>query len=163
MPYCKVRECRFADTHTTKAHVCGVCKNSGHGEIECFYPGRKTYLAQFHAEQLPLDMHCTISDCTTKEYHTIEAHHCDACKLRVKHSYAECPNAQQQYHQQQQISTNIMYNVQCPLCRADNTLSNPKKILGLSDQCCICMSNNVEILMPTCYHCCVCLDCLKRM
>jgi len=157
MSYCKVTQCRFSNTHTTKAHVCGVCKTSGHGEIECYHHGRRVYLLQFHNETLPNDMHCTIADCTSKEFHTVEAHHCPSCHLRIKHTSAEC-------HQlSQNTINNVTYYIKCPVCREENIVTNPKKILGLSDSCCICMTNNVEILMPSCYHVCVCLDCLKQL
>jgi len=160
MSYCKVTQCRFAHSHCTRDHVCGTCLAKGHGEIECHHPGRRAFLLQFHNETLPPGKHCTVSDCISKEYHSADAHHCSICKIRTQHASAECPQAQQQI---QNTNTNIMYHVSCPICRSDNTITNPKKILGLSDQCCICMSNNVEILFPNCYHVCVCLDCLKNL
>ena len=55
------------------------------------------------------------------------------------------------------------YNIKCPICRTDNTIIDPKRILGLTDKCSICIHNNVEILFTSCYHCCVCLDCLVKM
>ena len=36
--YCKVSNCRFANTHVTQGHQCGTCKNYGHGVIECDKP-----------------------------------------------------------------------------------------------------------------------------
>ena len=35
MNYCKVRNCRFPNSHVTKMHLCGKCKSYGHGNIEC--------------------------------------------------------------------------------------------------------------------------------
>ena len=33
--FCFVEGCRYNHTHTTSGHLCGTCKNYGHGKIEC--------------------------------------------------------------------------------------------------------------------------------
>lgn len=151
MPHCKVAYCRFNNTHVTIGHKCGPCGAYGHGEIECLYPSRMNILQPFYADRMPLDEQCTVSDCLFKEHHSTAAHHCPICKKRESHTEIDCPLKQ------------ITYNVQCPICRAHNTLHNPKQIYGLTDKCSICIERNVEILLPSCYHCCICMECLKRL
>ena len=35
MSYCKVKNCRYPDTHVTIGHKCGKCGGFGHGQMEC--------------------------------------------------------------------------------------------------------------------------------
>lgn len=150
MTYCKVKECRFRDTHTTKDHTCGKCYIKGHGLLECANPFMRCYLRKYYNDTIEQDKQCTIEDCKNKEYHTIDAHVCPLCNIRTDHTENNCANK--------------CYNVKCPICRIDNTVFKiSKKILGLTDKCCICMENNVTILFPSCYHCCICYDCLLKM
>lgn len=54
--------------------------------------------------------------------------------------------------------------VTCPLCRQMNTISKKQKpIVGLSDKCCICWENSVQVFFPVCGHVCVCSSCLDVM
>ncbi len=148
---CKVSYCRFSNTHVTKGHRCGVCGKYGHGEIEC-----KNHFAiynlqeKYHSDVLPEDRMCTVLDCNDKAYHTVEAHHCSNCGKRELHTKDNCPYLKN-------------YKAQCPLCRTENIITEPKKILGLSDKCSICLDNDVHILFPNCSHCCVCSDCFHKM
>jgi hypothetical protein len=149
MSYCKVSYCRFSNTHVTKGHKCGPCGQYGHGEIECTSPYYKSLLQQYNNDILPNNIQCTISDCLFKEYHTIEAHHCPQCNKREPHTIVNCSQKD--------------FNIKCPICRTENTIKDPKKILGLSDKCSICLDNNVEIVFPSCNHCCICMECLKKL
>ncbi len=153
--YCKVAYCRYSSTHVTKGHCCGRCGKFGHGEVECFYPHKIEALKEIN-DVLPNNKICSIADCNNKFLHTIEGHHCPICRKRAQHSIINCP-------QNQSSVDDTLYNIKCPMCRTDNTLINPKKIFGLTDKCAICLDNNVEILMPTCYHCCLCLECVKKL
>lgn len=83
-------------------------------------------------------------------YHTIDAHNCDICYKRAKHSLFECPNR--------------IKKIQCPICRTENSITNnQKKIYGLTDKCSICLDNSVEILFEKCSHCCVCNECFIKL
>ena len=79
MTYCRVRNCRFPYSHTTHDHKCGICRRTGHGQIECNNPGMKETLTQYFSEILPSDKWCSI--CHSK-HHTTEAHHCETCGQR---------------------------------------------------------------------------------
>ena len=35
MEYCKVKYCRYPDTHLTIGHKCEKCQTFGHGQFEC--------------------------------------------------------------------------------------------------------------------------------
>jgi hypothetical protein len=175
--YCKVAECRYSSTHVTKGHRCGTCGNYGHGEIECYNNYKKEELKRHYNHIIPEHMQCTISDCRYKELHTIDAHHCPNCKQRVQHTQASChttysPNAQYNNNVTSYLSSiyNTNYNsvqntykVQCPLCRVNNNFTNPTKLFGISNECSICLINNVEILFPQCNHVPVCMKCLESL
>jgi hypothetical protein len=150
--FCKVTACRFAWTHVTKGHRCGVCGNYGHGELECFNERDKLKLEIYCDDRLPNNKICTVADCTFRDLHTVDAHHCPVCKKREPHTIENCPRN----------TSSVVYYMKCPVCRVDNTVINPKKIFGLKDECCICYDNAVEILFPSCYHCCICLECLHK-
>lgn len=182
MPYCKVAECRFNYSHVTSGHLCGRCASYGHGELECIYPSRKTRLQSFLDDTLPNNMRCMVADCQYSHLHTTDAHHCPTCKRRQPHAVTNCPmnisNSIEMNGNTVASNINLVTNanvtsvqtdkcvthVKCPICRADNYGVSMKKIMGLTvtDKCCICLENNVEILLPNCYHCCMCLECLKE-
>jgi hypothetical protein len=148
--YCKVSYCRFSWSHVTKGHVCGVCNNYGHGELECNSPEQTNMLMRcYHNDTLPEPKQCTISDCEYKEYHTTSAHHCKKCNQRAAHTLANCGD--------------IEKTVKCPMCRADNVIKTPTKIFGLTDQCVICCDKNVEVLFLQCNHCCICSECFQKL
>lgn len=149
MSYCKVNECRYRLTHVTKGHKCGRCGMFGHGLLECLSWEQKENLKQYHNEVLEIEKRCTVDKCDSKLYHTKEAHTCYLCNMRDAHSIDTCSRR--------------VFNVKCPICREDNIITNSKRIFGLTDKCCVCIENNVEILFPTCYHCCICIQCLRKM
>jgi hypothetical protein len=171
--YCKVRWCRFASTHVTKGHKCGKCGIYGHGDSECYYDHLKRNLLRFHNETLPDDLHCIVEDCNNKQYHTTDAHHCQRCHIRTTHTPADCNGSSVastiSSTTTTTLATNITnvvqksFDVKCPLCREDNHISKPVKLYGISDICCICTENVVNVLMPVCGHCCICLDCLPTL
>lgn len=175
--HCRVAYCRYRYTHVTKGHKCGRCGEYAHGDAECYYPFRKADLSQYYDEILPENLYCTVTDCSEKMLHTTQAHHCPICKNRETHTQTDCPQRQTtpllrlaqpaqpaqlaQASQPAQLD-NKVYNVKCPICRVENTLVNPRKIYGLNDECCICYDNKVDVLFPTCYHCCICFECLEK-
>lgn len=91
MTYCKVKGCRYPNTHTTSGHKCGIkgCQEFGHGQLEHYNKDMKDYIKQFHHEILPLQLHCTIINCPFSKYHTTETHHCRMCK-RFGHGIDTC-------------------------------------------------------------------------
>jgi len=106
---------------------------------------------------LTTDKHCEIEGCINKRLHTTRAHHCRKC--RQNHSIKECPllvgiSASDTKH--------IL--IKCPLCNTQNDIDRmQKKVYGSKDECCVCLTNNVEVYFPKCGHVCVCLKCCDRM
>lgn len=149
MSYCKVAYCRFSSTHVTKGHKCGRCGIYGHGDAECNQEADMSILENYKDDVLPLDKQCLVNDCETKELHCTNAHHCPLCQKRDPHTKTDC--------------TRNIKKVKCPMCRTDNVIKNLTKIKGLSDKCCVCLDNTVEILFPECSHCCVCFQCFSQI
>ncbi len=58
-----------------------------------------------------------------------------------------------------------LYSVKCPICREINDIyENTIKIIGCSDMCCICSTQNAEIVFTKCSHvntCSICLNGIK--
>tara|TARA_B100001093_G_scaffold511787_1_gene580447 strand:- start:383 stop:1168 length:786 start_codon:yes stop_codon:yes gene_type:complete len=91
--FCKVKYCRFPNTHTTSAHQCGKCKGFGHGQTECDHDNRKTRLVNFHNENLPTQYWCLLcpSDSEFRKTHTSSSHVCRHCGERtVSHQEEDC-------------------------------------------------------------------------
>jgi len=148
--YCMVFQCRYANSHTTDAHLCGNCQEFGHGLMECSSFAKRNYLQQYITQTMPPHLQCTFTDCKKPWSHNNRAHHCDVCK--DNHSTNECPQ-------------NIKYlEICCPTCRTSNKIpSNQKKITGLSEICKVCMSAECEVFFPQCSHVCVCIDCANQI
>ena len=72
--YCKVKNCRFPYSHTTKGHLCGKCNKYGHGILECGNIEKIRRLEKDNTK-LPNNIQCS-HNCEHKEYHTTNAHHC---------------------------------------------------------------------------------------
>ena len=54
--------------------------------------------------------------------------------------------------------------IECPLCRTHNIMSEKGNIIkGSHTECSVCMSENVEILLPDCGHACLCKTCFDKM
>jgi hypothetical protein len=85
---CKASYCRFPQSHVTKEHVCGICNNKGHGQVECNNSQLKENLKKFYNEILPIDKQCTIPNCHSKTNHNNDGHHCINCGRR--HPESEC-------------------------------------------------------------------------
>lgn len=148
--YCKVSNCRFKTTHTTRSHVCGLCNKKGHGRIECNDYYLKLNLIDCYNDIIDPENRCNIPDCELKLFHNTMAHQCEFCNY-YGHSLNQCPNK----------SIEII----CPICRTNNSIKiNQKRISGLNIECCICMDKQVEIYFPECGHVCICNHCfLKSM
>lgn len=75
---CRVQGCRHPGSHVTQGHVCGICGQRGHGQIECGYPQRITALG-CHTEVLGLWESCSVPGCTSRQFHRLEGHPCRHC------------------------------------------------------------------------------------
>jgi hypothetical protein len=69
---CKVRSCRYPNTHITSSHKCGNCGKFGHGVRECGNIELQNHL-KLHFNTNP-QFHCTHERCKTYGTHTIDAH-----------------------------------------------------------------------------------------
>ena len=147
--YCRVSNCRFPSTHTTKSHKCSSCHIFGHGIIEC---GNSFLIEQLKSinDEMPENLQCTFVGCNSHKYHSNEGHHCLKCYNRF-HSIETCP-------------TNTINDIPilCPLCRTINIMNKQQQPITNSEEvCAICMDKQVEIYFPTCKHTCVCYRCFQ--
>jgi len=94
MSFCKVKNCRYPDTHVTIGHKCGKCGAFGHGQMECGKEHLINSLYKFKDEILPVDIQCNIANCNsklhTKESHAKESQCCKYCKKNGNH-LKNCP------------------------------------------------------------------------
>jgi hypothetical protein len=149
--HCKVGYCRYKFTHATQGHICGRCAEKGHGDYECtHYMSRrlKEVLKQYFDDILPDNMHCTVSDCKDKQYHTKEAHHCPHCGKREQHTMEQCSKKEK------------TYNLRCPDCRTEHRNIKLLKIYCKAE-CGVCLTNNIDISLP-CGHT-YCTKCINRI
>ena len=87
--FCKVKGCRFANSHITKAHVCGKCGDKGHGICECGNNSLILALAQ-DLTVIPFNLQCCVINCKSINTHTTDGHQCTYCK-KYEHDVSECP------------------------------------------------------------------------
>ncbi len=145
--YCKVNQCRFKYSHTTRGHKCGTCNNYGHGQLECSSSVLKENLNRYWNDIIDENERCDFAECYNRYYHKSIAHPCNNCGI-LGHSNDTCP------------SNNQTKTVNCPICRTLNTIKiQQKKIKGLEEKCCICMDKNVEVFFQECGHVCICHVC----
>ena len=162
---CKVAGCRFKDSHVTAGHICGTCKQFGHGQCECHNETAKRNLTKYLNDCLPGHSHCTRPKCAHKSLHKTSAHMCGVCG--GFHSGYNCPNSPE-YEQRRNselllasyTNSQTMCTVKCPTCRQSSTFDIEKsKLFGIDTNCIICCSNKVDIRIP-CGHsfCSVCVQ-----
>jgi hypothetical protein len=90
---CKVKYCRFSNTHTTIAHQCGNCGKHGHGQVECENQDKIKYLERFYTEYIPESKWCTFCPINSdfRKTHTNDAHICRNCNERTQsHNEEDC-------------------------------------------------------------------------
>ena len=52
----------------------------------------------------------------------------------------------------------------CPICRTENIIqSTQKKVFGISEKCKICLTNVIEVYLPTCGHTSICIECAHSL
>jgi hypothetical protein len=86
MSYCKVAGCRFPKSHTTAGHLCGKCREYGHGRIECNNPILKESLKVFFNDKI--NEYCELGGCKYPWSHNRHAHNCHKCFRN--HRSTEC-------------------------------------------------------------------------
>ena len=86
--YCKVKNCRFSNLHTTSGHKCGNCKKYGHGRGECGNAVLIAALDRYKNDTLPQHLQCTFEGCKWKTNHSSRGHHCHKC--HENHSSRDC-------------------------------------------------------------------------
>ena len=151
---CRVVGCHYPHTHITSGHLCGKCNNFGHGQVECnnSYLVYKLYDTSKY-DFIPYLLQCKSPGCLTKQNHISESHICELCYQY--HSLNNCPNYK---------NDNTDHTIECPICRKVNNINfEESKIFGLTEKCKICLTNEVNILLADCKHCCLCLDCSKKI
>lgn len=80
MLLCKVRKCRYRETHITSGHQCGSCGKYGHGRIECGNTLLCDKLKNVSENQYLSDNNmCSVNHCKYSKYHTLEGHLCSIC------------------------------------------------------------------------------------
>lgn len=147
--YCKVKHCRFPNSHTTPGHFCGKCGEFGHGIMECGKGYYLTKLELYCEDVLPVSLRCSYRTCGDKnKFHTNQAHYCVSCGDR--HFEFDC------------IRNTNFTKIICPLCRAPNIIENIEITNGESD-CSICLDKVSVVLFPLCKHVCACKECFMRL
>ena len=78
---CKVKGCRYSDSHVTSRHMCGSCKKYGHGVMECNNTILIDQLKKYQYERY-IDNICQVDDCVDRNTHTTVGHSCLYCCTR---------------------------------------------------------------------------------
>lgn len=143
MPFCKVNQCRFNNTHVTKAHVCGKCGDTGHGQIECGNQDMIDALEKL-TDPLPEQFRCKFEGCDTSEEHTTQGHVCLLCS-KYGHPEYNCD-----------LSQNV--KIKCSQCQAQISYGDIKKLFGFTIDCPVCLEKSDNTVAYPCGHgmCSVC-------
>ena len=76
---CKVKNCRYKNSHVTSAHLCGKCGQYGHGQIECGNNNLIKELLKYQNDELSVHNWCTVNNCMNHKKHTTKSHQCNKC------------------------------------------------------------------------------------
>ena len=147
---CRVQYCDNPTTHTTKCHKCETCSKYGHGKEECNSPDLIYKLSKFYNEELEYLDQCKFFKCKYSKFHSTPEHCCSNCNDKL-HTSKTCSLKHIHFE----------YNIICPLCKTHNQF-NKNRIRGSNDECCICLSNKVELYFP-CEHACMCIECANQI
>lgn len=149
--YCKIKGCRFPNTHTTRGHQCGKCKELGHGQLECGKLNQiHALFNQYGRDKLPFHMQCNVQTCKGKWTHTTDAHFCEECKIRT----STCEHCIL-------ISVNLI-NKQCPICKQYGNIDLSLELFT-GGECVICMEQKKMILFDNCKHANICKECCLQL
>jgi hypothetical protein len=83
---------------------------------------------------------CTVIGCGTPETHTWGAHHCTRCGLR------ECT---------------CKLSVKCPVCRTTGVVDLATTVFA--GDCVVCLEARPLVVVSTCRHAQVCVECAQRL
>ena len=78
---CKVKNCRFYESHVTCRHLCGKCHNYGHGMLECNDIYQIDQLKKFNDDRF-IENICEENNCIDRTTHTTSGHSCLYCYTR---------------------------------------------------------------------------------
>jgi len=148
--FCFVEGCRYNHTHTTSGHLCGTCKNYGHGKIECKNNNKISNLnIKYGGIILPKELRCSYEGCSTFWNHTNSGHKCQICN-NINHNEINC--------------NLLKLKITCPVCKQDNIINSSHiGIKGLDIKCCICLDANVNVYFSSCKHINCCIKCVKQL
>lgn len=144
---CKVKNCRYSNTHVTAGHRCGNCKEYGHGRIECGSVYKLRDISMYLLDQVLYN--CTVDGCSHSSSHYTTGHFCRECREMYSNG-CTCVASK---------------TVKCPICRVINKITNGDNIAvyGITETCKICMERSISVLLPTCRHLCLCRECLNEL
>lgn len=141
---CKVKHCRFPNSHVTSGHRCGTCHNYGHGQLECSSDMLKNNLTNMYAsERLRISEACSVPNCRHSLYHKTNSHFCTVCR-----TYGHDCNA---YIQRM-----------CPQCKLQSDVDTSMEIFT-DVECIICFESKKKVVFSSCKHANVCKDCCERL
>ena len=148
MSLCKVNNCRFNNGHLTKNHICGKCKNIGHGLLECGNQHKINNLAQFYNDTIPDNLTCKFAGCNSNDDHTQHGHQCFVCSNFGHPEYA-C-----------NLHRNTYVIKPCSICKTNINYSEVKKLFGFTIDCPICLDKTNNAISFSCGHgmCSHCCD-----
>jgi hypothetical protein len=153
MSYCKAKYCRYSSSHTTAGHQCGNCHNYGHGQLECKQPQN---LSLYLDEIMPIHLQCQVIGCKHSKLHTTESH----ISTRYDELVYEPVSSKWKIDLKESE-----HSVKCPLCRIKNTYTDIEslKVYGITQKCVICADNEIGVILTSCKHVCLCMNCLKQL
>ena len=172
---CKVKNCRYSETHTTIAHCCGTCHEFGHGRIEHSYSESKDNLRQYFSDEMPEEEQCTIEGCNHKSSHNNEAHHCSICGDRGSHGAFNCPTYSRNTGRSTYSNDSQTIEVKCPQCQdskpmtkikinEENKPSAEHLVYGVSGPCIVCFDTiDTTRIRLDCGHANLCWDCTNKI
>jgi len=150
--YCKANRCRYATSHVTAGHQCGVCHQYGHGQVECKKP---EVLRGYMNDVLPTHLQCQVIGCKHSEVHTTDSH------IATRSSELVYDPSLSKWR----VRNGEDQTVKCPLCRVENKYFdvNSLKVFGITQKCIICAGNDIDVVLPACKHACMCKTCLEKL
>ena len=167
----KIIDCKNPISHVTLGHKCEKCSKYGHGETECDnFDSIQNLYHKHRYDRLPSHLHCTFEGCKYFWLHTNSEHCCGNCG--ENHSRLNCTqfnlNEFDNSNNPEDLSTrepNLkITKIDCPLCRKTNSVNlQEHRIYGLESKCKVCMTNEINILLPSCKHAILCTECVKTI
>ena len=165
---CCVFQCRFPNSHTTAGHVCGMCRQRGHGVVECTILSARVDLQDHFEDKVPLGLRCHIGGCEDALHHTTDAHHCPGCDMRASHALMSCPRRPRWVLTAEEDRLDDKHQLVfdppaagCPTCRAPVASVG----VGIANkmECTICMDDKRLCQLLPCGHATICRECAVKV